>query len=208
MTHIFVTEIPEISNETFQRLLPKVSLERQSKIARIKQYTQKCESLMAEILCRVVLVQNFGMEEKDIIIKKTAQGKPFLSDSGLFISLSHTDGMVAVAVSDCEVGVDIERTKLVDLKIAKRFFTDSEQDYVFESDDATDRFFEIWTKKEAYIKKIGKGLSTDIGVCTIENAECFKTFKHGEYTVSVCTDPVLEVKGLIFCNLLESFEIV
>ncbi len=190
MTRIIAAKIPEISQETFERLLQRVSVERQDKIQRLKVCNKKHQSLAVELLLRAVLVSQFNMNEKDVVIEKTPEGKPFLKgDRGLFISLSHCDGLVAVAVSDCEVGVDVERVRNIDLNIAKRFFTQVEQGYLFGVDDgATERFFEVWTRKEAFAKKQGIGLSADISVCTVENAERFETFTVDGYVVTVCTD--------------------
>ena len=190
MTQVFAAKIPKISADTFERLLKKVSTERREKISKLIPHVKKCQSLFVELLLRSVLVSKFEMTESDIVIEKTPEGKPFLKgDSGLFISLSHCDGLVAVAVSNKAVGVDSERVRNFDPNIAKRFFTELEQEYVFGADDGADeRFFEIWTRKEALAKHQGIGLLDDTSVCTVENTDRFQTFAVDGYTVTVCTD--------------------
>ena len=190
MTRVFAAGIPEMSKDTFERLLKRVSVERREKISKLKIHSKKCQSLTAELLLRAVLVTQYVMCEEDIVIEKTPEGKPYLKgDSGFHISLSHCEGCVAVSVSDNGVGVDIERIRDIDLKIAKRFFTAREQEYVFATTDGqTERFFEVWTRKEALVKFMGNGLSVGMHACTVENHEKFKSFVFDGYTLSVCTD--------------------
>lgn len=99
-----------------------------------------------------------------------ASGKPSLEPLGEGgslpprFNLSHTDGLVACVVSyGCDVGVDVERTDRttdVDL-IASRAFAPVERRMLVASagSDRAERFAELWTLKEAYVKAIGAGLS-------------------------------------------------
>lgn len=100
--------------------------------------------------------------------KKNDYGKPFISNSPLKIPLhfniSHTDGLIVMAVSlNHNIGVDIEYLprpgKMLD--IASSFFSPSEVKELFELpvEKQRNRFFDLWTLKEAYIKACGMGLS-------------------------------------------------
>ena len=60
-----------------------------------------------------------------------------------------------LAVSDSEIGVDIECKTDPGRRVTERFFTEAEKSYVRNDDD----FRRIWTMKEAFIKCLGKGLS-------------------------------------------------
>jgi 4'-phosphopantetheinyl transferase len=99
---------------------------------------------------------------------KTPSGKPFLTDTGDFrasFSLSHTRGMVACAVTaDADVGVDVESVdRDVDAAaIAARFFAPAEAAHLLQFDEETrrDRFFDLWTLKEALVKALGTGMAT------------------------------------------------
>lgn len=87
------------------------------------------------------------------------------------------------------MGVDVERIRSADLKIARRFFTDNEYRYITKTGSDIDiRFFEIWTKKEAFIKYIGKGLSIPLNSFDVfdENiSHGLQTSMIDGYTVSV-----------------------
>ena len=91
-----------------------------------------------------------------------------LDEAGLHASirfnLSHSDDLAVVAVAaDRDVGVDIEALRPVPEieEIARRYFSDREAIELLQSaGDARERnFFRIWTRKEAFIKAIGEGLS-------------------------------------------------
>ena len=91
-----------------------------------------------------------------------------LADHSIF-NLSHSGDFVlcAAAIGDDEctqVGCDIEAVRDIDLDMAKRFFTDSEQQQVFASAQMNDRyqmFFRFWTLKESFVKALRVGLKQD-----------------------------------------------
>jgi 4'-phosphopantetheinyl transferase len=101
---------------------------------------------------------------------KTPNGKPFLVDQGddrAWFSLSHTAGMVACAVSaDGDVGVDVECVdRHVEMSdIAARFFAPAEAAHLGQLDAAArrDRFFDLWTLKEALVKALGTGMAQSL----------------------------------------------
>lgn len=83
-------------------------------------------------------------------ILRNAGGKPrFAGRDDLFFSLSHTATHVLVALSDREVGADIETHRAVSPKLRDRLFTPEEQrDFAF---------FEAWTLREAVFKLTNEG---------------------------------------------------
>ncbi len=94
-------------------------------------------------------------------------GKPSLAGpllgTGLEVNLSHTEGLVAaVAGRGLTLGVDVERHgRPVDLRLARRYFAPAEV-AAFEAlpeEARRERFFRLWTLKEAYIKAVGLGLA-------------------------------------------------
>jgi 4'-phosphopantetheinyl transferase len=95
-------------------------------------------------------------------------GKPALDptqDRGsLRFNLSHSGGRALYAVArGREVGVDVEtiRTEFAGLAIAERFFAPAEVAVLRDlaPEHRTRAFFSCWTRKEAFIKARGKGLS-------------------------------------------------
>ena len=89
-------------------------------------------------------------------VERTAGGKPYFNEDGIFVSLSHSAGYVAVAVSGVEVGVDLQVHKRCNQSaIAKRFFHPSEQEFLADNPGC---FFDIWALKESFAKLTGKGI--------------------------------------------------
>jgi 4'-phosphopantetheinyl transferase len=94
-------------------------------------------------------------------------GRPEVAGQGsprLRFNLSHTDGMAICAVTlETEVGADVEDTLRPGetVELADRFFapTESAALRALPVERQRERFFELWTLKEAYIKARGMGLS-------------------------------------------------
>ena len=97
-----------------------------------------------------------------------AHGKPALVDSRgkppLRFNVSHSGGLALYAVAcDREVGIDLERVRpdVYDGEIAERFFSSREVASLraLPATAQVEAFFRCWTRKEAYVKARGEGLS-------------------------------------------------
>lgn len=124
----------------------------------------------AHALLRHSLSLTGGRTPAEWQFEKTPAGKPFLigerADRASF-GLSHTRGMVACAVtSGAEVGVDVECVdREVDAGgIASRFFAPPEAAQLMDlkGDARRDRFFDLWTLKEALVKALGTGMAMSL----------------------------------------------
>ena len=117
---------------------------------------------------RHLLARYLGLAPEAIVYRYTPHGKPELDGpaaaAGLRFNVSNTDAAALFAfVLRREIGVDIERLKEMPdgASIAERFFSAPENE-VFRAipDEQRDlAFFTCWTRKEAYIKAVGEGLS-------------------------------------------------
>lgn len=146
-----------------------MSDERKKETLSIIPENKKRQKIAADMLCRQMLAEADGVDPADIIISKSNDGKPFAENSSNKFSLSHCGSLVVCAVSKKEIGVDIEKIRNVRLKMADKFACESEIAYIGENPE---RFFEIWTLKEAYFKCKGTGLGADIkSVCFDVNGE-------------------------------------
>ena len=83
-------------------------------------------------------------------------GKP-VSD-GICFNLSHCNGVVALALSDKDVGVDVENIRQIERSVVEYVSDKSETDYVKDDKD----FFRLWTAKESLAKCQGRGLVKDL----------------------------------------------
>jgi 4'-phosphopantetheinyl transferase len=136
-----------------------------------KFYFEKDRSqyLITRAMVRSVLslyLKNTSPEQ--LKFEKNYFGKPYLKndmlDIPLCFNISHTDKLIVIAVTlDQEVGVDVEYLDRGGdvLNIASSFFSPPEIEQLFNLPIAEqhNRFFDLWTLKEAYIKACGMGLS-------------------------------------------------
>jgi 4'-phosphopantetheinyl transferase len=114
---------------------------------------------------RVILGRCVNLPAEDVPLVYGAYGKPLLTDKlPLDFNLSHSGGRALYSLSlDRETGVDLEKiSTLPDCeKIAQHFFSaDETRDLLsLPPDQRNEAFFACWTRKEAYIKACGEGLS-------------------------------------------------
>lgn len=179
--------------EHFERLLFSVSVEKRKKIKGFHFNVDKKLSLYSEIIVRYVICRKFNINNSKIVFTRNEYGKPYLKDYiNFYFNLSHTRNAIAVAISDKPVGVDIEKVGTAELIIANRFFNESEVAYITKTEiDIDKRFYEVWTKKEAYIKYIGKGLSIPLNSFdTLDNkvSKQIQTFEKDGYIISACSE--------------------
>jgi 4'-phosphopantetheinyl transferase len=115
------------------------------------------------IACRGTLRELLGVRPHENFICG-AFGKPRLQDSEMWFNVSHSHGMAMIAVTrGREVGCDIERIdpSFANDKIPERFFSPYEVAALraLPQKDQCDAFFRCWTRKEAFIKACGMGMS-------------------------------------------------
>ena len=94
-------------------------------------------------------------------------GKPYFQDYPFYFNLSHSGEYVFCAISDREVGVDIQQFRPVEeVRLTRRFFSEEEQKILERCLDREERrklFYRLWTRKEAYGKLTGEGISASMG---------------------------------------------
>ena len=131
----------------------------------------RVEYISAHALVRSALADRLGADPRALSFEPGSYGKPsvFLDGAPAPVSfnLSHTAGMVAVAVGaeGIALGVDVENgSRAVDLSIADQYFAPPEVDWLMAQPepDRQTAFMTLWTLKEAFIKATGKGLSQEL----------------------------------------------
>ena len=99
---------------------------------------------LSYLLVDKFLDEVYGIKSREIVFE---DGKPILIDGGKHFSISHSKDLIALAFSDSNCGVDIEKIELREFKkIADRMKFEAE---------TLGEFYEEWTKYEA-MYKLGK----------------------------------------------------
>jgi 4'-phosphopantetheinyl transferase len=121
--------------------------------------------IVARGFLRAVVARYLESQPEALRFEYGAFGKPALeSGHTLRFNLSHSNEVALLAVAlDADIGVDVEhiRADFASEDIARRYFSRAEVE-VFNSlrqEERAAAFFRCWTRKEAYIKAIGKGFS-------------------------------------------------
>ena len=128
---------------------------RQAEIENTKNEKVKREKYYVWRLLEYAISDIYGKSITELEFTKLESGRwstPFCE-----FSLSHTDGVVAVAISQAPVGIDVELLKpSVSEKTAARIMSDGEYGkyQTLTSPEKERFFFEVWTKKEAIFKSL------------------------------------------------------
>lgn len=105
------------------------------------------------------LKKEFGIGQP-VVFAKGEYGKPYLKEHGdIYFNISHCMGWAACAISDREIGIDIERIRKVTDGVVRKALTPAEQEALFKANNKEEMFCRFWTLKESFIKAVGKGLS-------------------------------------------------
>lgn len=121
---------------------------------------------------RSILADHLGTRPAAIEFAYSSHGKPYIAGFPLHFNLSHSGDLALIAVSRRrEVGVDIEKVRPTgDLAaLARRFFS-LEECLAIDAAPPVDRvaaFYRCWTRKEAYLKARGDGLSVPLDSFTV-----------------------------------------
>ena len=127
--------------------------------------------IRARAVMRIILSRYIGIAADKIAFAYGAKGKPELSNElgrpHINFNLSHSSDVAILAVAqDLRVGVDIERVnaELAIDDLAQRFFSAGEVRRLQELplSERVNEFFGCWTRKEAYTKAMGGGLSVSL----------------------------------------------
>lgn len=146
------------------RFLSQLSPDERRQYRHFKLESRRREFLLSRLMIRRLMAAYLNREFRDIAIVYQAKGKPFMEGSFLRFNLSHTQGLIACSFSQREVGIDVEKINVLDrrdwLLLARRYFSPMEFEYLFSQpkDCQPLTFLRIFTRKEAYVKVLGRGL--------------------------------------------------
>ena len=148
----------------------------QSELQRVEQFTNRSARVAyteSRGRLRLLLGEKLDCDPKSLRIQKTGDGKPNLADYPNFaFNQSHSgDKLIIAAGFGCLIGVDIEiikpRYNLPGL--VEKCFADEEQAYWWRTPEQEKlaEFYKFWTRKEAFVKAVGKGISLGMNTFAI-----------------------------------------
>lgn len=140
---------------------------------------------------RLFIRKNISSEEllKEILKKYHIEydifyneyGKPYLKNNSIFFNISHSGDYIVCAVSDREIGVDIERITLKEMLI-DRICTENEKKYPMTAEN----FTKIWVMKESYVKMLGTGVGYGLQNVDTTRLDNVDIYLKDNYYIAVC----------------------
>ncbi|MCC6817303.1 MAG: 4'-phosphopantetheinyl transferase superfamily protein [Bacteroidia bacterium] len=162
---VFILDLDDFA-DTELRFLPLLSnAERQRYINYLK-WKDARRFLISKATLRLLLANMLDLNPLDLEFESSLDKKPFLKygDSLIEFNVSHTDKTVVFAFDNAPIGIDVESShnfKRSDV-IGPMVLSIDEQLSIANSANVKESFCLCWTRKEAFVKAIGKGLDNDI----------------------------------------------
>jgi 4'-phosphopantetheinyl transferase len=148
-------------NAAYELLSP----EERERASRFRVERPRNDFILTRSALRFLLAGYLKKTPQELALRLTEYGKPLLEGRfDLRFNVSHTEGLALLAfVHRREIGVDVERIRPEPdaRKLAERFFSVHERDAMqhLRGEALQEAFFRCWSRKEAYIKARGEGLS-------------------------------------------------
>ncbi len=145
MYKIVYSEIKASNLDDALLFLPK---EVKKHINNIRNYHRKKESICAWSLLNGLVKDTFCKELVEYPFRYNKNGKPEFDN--FFVSLSHSKGIVCVAIADYEIGIDIEKIRNLNFqeKLKEKLGVNPQI--------SNENFIALFTRKEAYVKAKGE----------------------------------------------------
>lgn len=155
---LYISKTSELDDtDAFCKAYLLASEYRRKKVDLLLTNEDKKRSLIAELLLRRALLDN-KTPIKELKYKLNEYGKPYLKNiENFFFSISHSGEYVILAISNKEVGCDIEK---INKNIENTFLLEKEERFILKIKNSEDKpnIYRYWTLKESYIKNIGESM--------------------------------------------------
>lgn len=166
MIYLF-ERLERYSDEAYQQDLASLPDWRREKALRYKKLDDRKRCVLAFALLQHALREEYGITEVPEFVYNEF-GKPSLPNLPIHFSLSHCKDAVACAVSDQNIGVDVESIVAYNPDVARKVCSKEELAMLEQSDKKDLEFSTMWTKKEAVAKYEGFGLSVPLSKLDIQ----------------------------------------
>lgn len=191
MTEVYIVDKGnDINYEHLKESLP-------ANIFKIVNKYNNIESFQSSLIGWYVLYKylkqrhNIDLAKEKVLFN--SYGKPLVNK--IFFNISHSKNLIGVIISDNECGIDIEKIEESDNKDKLALRVLSDEELLFYNNN-TEYLIKQWTKKEAYYKMKGTGISflklkqnIDFPVSTYE----FIDVKNNKYYISIAINDVFDI---------------
>lgn len=193
----YLLHISALPESAYAKWYAVMDARKRRKTAALCFQEDKQRTVFADMLARLALSAHVGCAPESIVFSTRPGGKPFAPDLPTEFNVSHCDDLVVCIVDDRPVGIDVEKIRPISHRLLLRVCSPQECAFVLgggplsqcpdilEDNSVLERFFRIWTAKEAYTKYTGTGLTVDLHQIHVDAAK-IRTSVYGEYVISLC----------------------
>jgi len=130
---------------------------------RYHQPLDRQRAIAGKLLLREILMRYFGYPH-DVLqrVARTPLGAPVLLESTHHLSITHAGELVACAVGDAPVGIDLEQAPIEAFESCLRAFGASITAALMKKADPASEFLYLWTRTESVLKARGTGIINDL----------------------------------------------
>lgn len=165
-----IIDINDFSKAEYEYFFSLMENERREKINRFRFDEDKKRSVFGEMLAKKMIAKHFDKTYEEVIIKADETGKLYAENLDIHFNISHSGEFVICALSDKQIGVDIEKIRDIKDNLINHVCTKDEKDYIIKNENEKNkRFIEIWTAKEAYFKYLGTGITDLKSINTLDD---------------------------------------
>lgn len=121
--------------------------------------------IICRSLLKVLLAEYIGLHVDTIFLDIDSNKKPYISSHpSVYFNVSHSGNYALIAIAKSPIGIDIEYVnKSFDFtEILPNVFSQTEINYINNSNNKRYLFYQFWTRKEAIVKAIGKGIDDEL----------------------------------------------
>lgn len=196
--HWYLLRIPSLDAPLYEKWYSLLSPQKKHKVDSFHFEEDKQRLVFADMLAKLALAEYTGCQAEQVHFAVSPNGKPYATALPAEFNVSHSGELVVCAVDSGSVGIDVEKIRPIPAKLVYRVCSDAECAYVLGNAPADaqnmltdrlilERFYQIWTAKEAYTKYTGTGIATDLRQISVRDKQ-IQTAVYGQYVISICCD--------------------
>lgn len=142
-----------------------LSAEEKTRVERYHQNKDKIRFTIGRGMLRFILAAYLNVSPSSLAFSKSQYNKPILEGpDDLHFNASYAEDLILIGVANEPIGVDIEyiNRSLNYKELVGEVFTQTEKSLISSSLKGREEFFKLWTRKEALLKAVGRGLGDDL----------------------------------------------
>lgn len=155
--YIFIIEVKKLNSTEFNFLLgfadDYIISRMSNKIPEMKRNAM----LIANVLRKYLIKKYFDISFDGQQIKFNECGKPYLFNDLVYFNVSYSEKYVVCAISDKNVGIDIQKIEKFNRKKVEYVFESEIANMIENSENPDLEYTKQWTKLESFLKYKGTG---------------------------------------------------